>query len=338
MNIPSRLLAIMLLPAACFAQRKSGSPLDHLPPQIEVLTHFGERADISPDNTKIVFMDKSFGDAFQIDLKSHIIRCLTCNVPGAAFLRIMHLSSGDYILIGPKSFTDIHISRTKDNQLWFLSKEPGSKPQPFNEKMSEGAALSKHSMKISYSITHAQDESLPLGYSALYVADVVVAGGHASLANQKRVYESKSKACTIEAQDFFDNDRKMTFTCYEPQGLASVMTIDLSTGKVENMSKAPGTYNECEGIYPDGLYTNVEADRQVAQLGGAHGSKNIDIWKLRLDGTGKDFTRLTHFNDYEGYKASNPVVSTDGKFMAFQLASPRDEAGVGYGILLYHFR
>jgi Tol biopolymer transport system component len=302
------------------------------------LTHFGERADISPDNSSIAFMDKSFGDAFKMDLKTRTIRCVTCNVPGAAFLRIMYLSSGDYILIGPKNFVDIHSSRTKDNQLWFLSKETGSKPQPFNEKMSEGAALSKKSMKISYSITHAQDESLSPEYSSLYIADVVVSGGTARLANKKLVYESKSNACRIEAQDFFDNDRKMTFTCYEPQGLASAMTIDLGTRKVENMSKAPGTYNECEGIYPDGLYTNVEADRQVAQLGGAHGSKNIDIWKLRLDGTGKNFTRLTNFNDYEGYKASNPVVSTDGKFMAFQLASPRDEAGVGYGLLLYHFR
>jgi Tol biopolymer transport system component len=338
MNIRFSLIGALLLSTLCSAQRKSGSPLDHLPPQIELLTHFGERADISPDNTKIAFMDKSFGDAFEIDLKTRIIRCLTCSVPGAAFLRIMHLSSGDYILIGPKSFSDIHSSRTKDNQLWFLSHQAGSKPQPFNEKMSEGAALSKKSMKISYSVTRAQDESLPAGYSALYIADVVVSGGTAQLTNKKRVYESKSNACTIEAQDFFDDDRKMTFTCYEPQGLASVMTIDLGNGKVENMSKAPGTYNECEGIFPDGLYTNVEADRQVEKLGGARGSKNIDIWKLRLDGTGKNFTRLTNFNDYEGYKASNPVVSTDGKFMAFQLASPRDEAGVGYGLLLYHFR
>jgi Tol biopolymer transport system component len=338
MNIRFSLLGTLLISTLCFAQRKSGSPLDHLPPQIELLTHFGERADISPDNTKVAFMDKSFGDAFEIDLKTRVIRCLTCSVPGAAFLRIMHLSSGDYILIGPKSFSDIHSSRTKDNQLWFLSHQAGSKPQPFNEKMSEGAALSKKSMKISYSVTRAQDESLPAGYSSLYVGDVVVSGGTAQLTNKKRVYESKSNACTIEAQDFFDNDRKMTFTCYEPQGLASVMTIDLGNGKVENMSKAPGTYNECEGIFPDGLYTNVEADRQVAKLGGARGSKNIDIWKLRLDGTGKNFTRLTNFNDYEGYKASNPVVSTDGKFMAFQLASPRDEAGVGYGLLLYHFR
>jgi hypothetical protein len=283
-------------------------------------------------------MDKSFGDAFVIDLDSRVIRCLTCNVPGAAFLRVMHFSSGDYLLIGPESFHDIHKSRSQDNQLWFLSRKPGSKPQALGQKMSEGAALSKTALKISYSVTAAQDPSLPPETSQLFVSDVALTGAGAQLTDKKMVYESRTKACTIEAQDFYDHDRKMTFTCYEPKGLASVMTIDLSNGKVENMSKAPGTYNECEGIYPDGLYTNVEADRQVEQLGGEHGSRNIDIWKLRLDGTGKNFERLTHFNDYEGFKASNPVVSTDGRFMAFQVAHPRDEAGVGYGILLYHFR
>ena len=74
------------------------------------------------------------------------------------------------------------------------------------------------------------------------------------------------------------------------------MGIDLKTGEVVNFSKAPGTYNEVEGIFPDGQYTCVEGDRQVAELGGRRGSSNIDIWKLKLDGTGKDFVRLTHFN------------------------------------------
>src|SRR3954447_17850990 len=118
------MLFALLLSAPGFWQRKAGSPLYHLPPEIEILTHFWERADISPDNQRIAFMDKSFGDAFVIDLKTQIIRCLTCNVPGAAFLRVMHLSSGDYILIGPESFNDIHTSRTKDNQLWSLSQKP----------------------------------------------------------------------------------------------------------------------------------------------------------------------------------------------------------------------
>ena len=53
-----------------------------------------------------------------------------------------------------------------------------------------------------------------------------------------------------------------------------------------------------------------------------------------MDGTGKDFVRLTHFNDYEGWKASNPVVSSDGKWIAYQIARTADEAGVGYGIIL----
>src|SRR5437868_3911360 len=104
------ILAILSVPL--LGQRKPGSQLDHLPPNIEVLTYFGERADISPDNQRVAFMTKSFGDAMVIDLGTRAIRCLTCNVPAAAFLRVMHLVTGDYILIGPEHFKDIHTSRT----------------------------------------------------------------------------------------------------------------------------------------------------------------------------------------------------------------------------------
>jgi Tol biopolymer transport system component len=328
------LVALAALPL--FGQRKPGSQLDQLPSNIEILTRFGERADISPDDKRIAFMSKSFGDAMAIDLDSRTIRCLTCNVPAAAFLRVMHLSSGDYLLIGPEKFQDIRTSRTRDNELWFLSKESGSRPVRLDQKMSEGAAISKKSLKIAFSQTHEQAPELADGASRLMVADLDVA--QHKLVNKKTVYESKNRSCVIEGQDFYDNDTKMTFTCYEPQGLASVMGIDLTTGQVTNFSKAPGTYNEVEGIFPDGQYTCVESDRQVEQLGGKRGSSNIDIWKLKLDGTGKDLVRLTHFNDYEGGKASNPVVSTDGRFMAFQTARTSDPAGVGYGILLYWFR
>src|SRR3954454_22859074 len=78
-------------------ERKPENPMEHLPENIEILTHFGERADISPDNQRVAFMAKSFGDAMVIDLKTRVISCLTCNVPAAAFLRVMHLVTGDYI-------------------------------------------------------------------------------------------------------------------------------------------------------------------------------------------------------------------------------------------------
>src|SRR6184192_2362817 len=145
------LIAFLALVALLVDQRKQGNPLDNLPANIEVLTHFGERADISPDNQRVAFMTKSFGDAMAIDLKTRAITCLTCNIPAAAFLRVMHLATGDYILIGPDHFEDIHTSRSGDNELWFLSKERGAKPIKLGQKMSEGAAISKKSLKISFS-------------------------------------------------------------------------------------------------------------------------------------------------------------------------------------------
>ena len=334
------LVALLLAAAQEKQTRSSENPLNYLPTNIEVLTHFGERADISPDNQRVAFMAKSFGDAMVIDLKTRAITCLTCNVPGAAFLRVMHLVTGDYILIGPDHFEDIHTSRSRDNELWFLSKERGAKPVKLGQKMSEGAAISKKSLKIAFSQLPAQAPELAPGASRLMVAELDLSGDVPKLINKKTVYESKDRGCVLEAQDFYDNDRKMVFTCYEQQGAAegaSVMGIDLETGAVTNFSKTPGTYNEPEGIFPDGLYTTVEADRQCAWLGGEGGHGNIDIWKLKLDGTGKNFTRLTHFNDYEGGKASNPVISTDGRFMAFQVGQTGDPAGVGYGILIYWF-
>ncbi|HTE30398.1 MAG TPA: hypothetical protein VK666_08495, partial [Chryseolinea sp.] len=174
--------------------------------------------------------------------------------------------------------------------------------------------------------------------SRIVMADLDLSGAAPKLVNKKTIYETLDPACTPEAQDFYDGDTKLTFVCYEPNNLGSVMGLDLKTKQVTNYSNYPGSYNETEGIFPDGLYTCVEADRQCETLGGKRGSGNIDIWKLKLDGTGKDFVRLTNFNDYEGGKASNPVVATDGKFMAFQFARTTDPAGVGYGLLLYHFK
>src|SRR5213080_1612257 len=170
MRVPLSLFAALFL--ALPAERKQGNPLDHLPPNFEVLTHFGERADISPDNLRVAFMAKSFGDAMVIELNTRAIRCLTCNVPAAVFLRVMHLVTGDYILIGPDHFENIRVSRTRDNELWFLSKQPGAKPVRLNMKMSEGAAISKRSMKIAFSQLPAQDPELASEASRLVVAEL----------------------------------------------------------------------------------------------------------------------------------------------------------------------
>ncbi len=338
------LVTLLALPHTLMAQRKQMNPLEDLPKNSEVLSYYGERPDISPDNQRIAFMVKSFGDAMVIDLKDRRVHCLTCNVPAAAFLRIMYLPTGDFLLIGPTQFTDIETSRMRDNELWFLSQKPGSKPVRMGVKLSEGIAISKISNKVAFSELPAQFPDMPPADSRLVTAEVDLSGPTPKLINRKVVYESHSDSCRLESQDFYDNDSKMTFTCYDNHDrvkggdqYAIVMGIDLKTGKTTNFSQAPDTYNETEGIFPDGLYTCVEGDRHVAQAGGHHGNMNIDVYKLRLDGTGKDFVRLTHFNEYQGFKAANPVVATNGRFMAFQIGRSGEVAGVGYGIVLQKF-
>ena len=127
-------------------------------------------------------------------------------------------------------------------------------------------------------------------------------------------------------------ETELTFSAYGYQQ-TDVCGIDLKTNQVVNYSDAPDQYDEPEGISPDGQWTLVECDRDSFS---GKGAGHVDIWKLSLDGR-KTWERLTEFNKYPGYKASNPVVSDDGRFMAFQMAKSRDPAGVGYGIFLYDF-
>ena len=98
--------------------------------------------------------------------------------------------------------------------------------------------------------------------------------------------------------------------------------------------KIAGEYNEVEGIFPDGDYTLVESSREQIK----QNSNYIDIWKLKLEPNSTNYVRMTHWGDYPGYKASNPVVSPDSTTIAFQSARSTDEAGVGYGIFLMRVR
>ena len=246
---------------------------------------------------------------------------------------------GDYILIGPDHFENTHISRSRDNELWYLSKERGSKPVKLDQKMSEGAAVSKKSSENRVlADCRAGARTLRPEASRLIVADLDFSATP-KLMNKKTVYESKDRSCTIEAQDFYDNDSKMTFTCYEPEGLASVMGIDLQTGEVTNFSKAPGTYNEVEGIFPDGTYTCVEADRQVRTTRRKRRIGQHRYLEAEAGRHGKGFRpahafqRLRRRQGIEsGGLDRRPLHGISER------AQTTDPAGVGYGIVLYWFK
>ncbi len=337
--ICSSIPLLLCLSSVCLAQVvKPGNPEQNLPPHITLLTGFGERAAWSPDGKRIAFMAKSFGDAFEIDLATKVIRLLTGHFRHEGFLRVQYLPNGDFFLIGARKFADIHTTRSRDQEMWVMKADLKSAPVALNHKISEGVAISHTRLRIAWSNTRGQyPEALAQGESALYTADIVYQDGIPSLLNKKEVLRSSGPECTLEAQDFRHDDRELIYTCYRSPHFADVMGVDLNTGRVTTYRKLEGEYNEAEGISPDGNWVLVESSRDQ---GGPErqDSRFIDIWKLKLEPGSSDYVRMTRWGDYEGYKASNPVVSPDGKWVAFQSARSREEAGVGHGIFLLRLR
>jgi Tol biopolymer transport system component len=325
----SILAAAACLIALISAVQKTGSPEENLPPNVTRLTGFGERASWSPDGQRIAFMSKSFGDAFVVDVKTGLIRLLT-QYPSAGYLRVQYLPNGDFFLIGARTFTDIRTTRSRDQEMWILDSSGRGQPIPLDHKISEGVAISRKAAKIAWSNTRGQyPDVLAEGESVIYVADIAYDKGQPRLINKKEILRAKSPECTLEAQDFRRNDAELIYTCYRSP-FADVFGIELTSGKVTTYRKLAGEYNEVEGIFPDGEHTLVESSREQSQ----QNSNYIDIWRLKLEPNSQDFVRLTRWGDYPGYKASNPVVSPDGRTIAFQSARSADPAGVGYGIFL----
>lgn len=326
--------ALMIAGFAIAADPQPGeSPADHLPPYITQITSFGERADWSPDGKKILFLSKTFGDAMEIDVETKAIRNLTAHYPNHGYTRALYLANGDILLSGPEEFDPEHAGRARQQCFLSVLDKSGTKPPvSLGTKCYEGPAVSRHRLHIAWShVASEYPDEMEQGTSRMQEADIVYEDGVPKLANQKLIVTSTDLPfrCEMETQNFRPPEEKeLIFSAYGHQG-TDVCGIDLETKKVTNYSNAPDQYDEPEGIYPDGQYTLVECDRQSPR-----GMGHVDLWKLKLDGSG-DTERLTHFSDYPGFKASNPVVSDDGKFIAFQMAKSREAAGVGHGILIY---
>jgi hypothetical protein len=324
-KVTGLILSVILL-TDCFGGsvgNEGKSPLDELPAHIKRVTHFGQRADFSHDGKRILFMERTFGDVYEVELETKIIRPMTHHYYHEGYTRALYLANGDILLSGARQFdtNDPPASRSERNaELWVLKKDLSSPPVPLGEKCSEGPAVSRKNMKIAWTQR-----------GAFYMADIVYKDGKPELANKKKILDRRDLLfeCDLETQNFRPPaEKELIFSAYNYQK-TEVMGLDIETGKVVNYSLAPDQYDEPEGIFPDGKYTLVECDKHNPQ-----GIQYNDIYKLALDGSGQT-ERLTFFADYPGYKATNPVVSDDGRYMAFQYAKRGDWAGVGRGILIF---
>ena len=163
------------------------------------------------------------------------------------------------------------------------------------------------------------------------MGDLDYSTGKPRIINQRVVLNNTEgivKDKVLEPQNFIPGkEDELTVQAYPD---CEVLGLNYVTGKLVNYSNAPEQYDEPEGIFPDGQYTLVECSRHNKGNSGA----NIDLWKLKLDPANPSWERITFFNETGIFKASNPVVSDDGRYIAFQVARPSEVAGIGHGIYI----
>lgn len=323
-----RALIVLSLCSLGAGLRAAEFPVDKLPPYVRKLTDVGERADFSHDGRRILYVTKSGGEVEEIEIATGEVRRISAfaHPPEVGFYRALYLANGDYFLAGGTG--------RRECVMYFLDRRLDRPPTIIERPIWEGPAISRKRLRMAWTPDHQR----------LLVADIKYVRGVPTLVNERQVldepqvasFEDTGPKGTLEPQNFVPpRELLLTFSQYnETERFTSeVFTLDLASGKLVNHSHAPGQYDEPEGIFPDGRHTLVESDAHDRR-----GTGFIDLYRLRLDGTGRDFVRLTHFADVPGFRASNPVVSDDGRFIAFQEARTGENAGVGHGIYLLDWK
>jgi hypothetical protein len=328
------LLFILLQAAVAFgensAEPQSGfinaNPADHLPPYIKLASGFGERPDWSHDGRFMLFVEKPMGEVYELELATGIIRPKTRHFNHYGFTRALYLANGDILLSDPNANFDPtdHKARARARDLCWLSvldKSGKSKPVPLNTLCAEGPAVSRSKMTIAWTQRDLQVPDLGKHRAKLLMAEIIYEGGIPKLSNERTIFDSKQLpfpvgADTLEAKTFVPpDDVNLTFTVYgvNKSKNTDVYVLNTKSGEFKALTSSPHHYDEASGAFPDGLYTCV---KHAPIKNSAY--PLIDLFKVKLDGSG-EMQRLTYFSDYKGYKASNGVVSDDGKYLCFQL-------------------
>ena len=319
---------------------RSGSPLDDLPEGVTVLTDFGQRPTWSPDGRTIAFLDGSpLGDVWTVGVESGETRNLTEPFDSRGFSRVYYLQNGDLLLCGPTSGPEPTTERPEAGRftgvMSVLEAPFDEPPVPLGVSCWEGMAASRSSMRIAWNRSDIDYTDADLvdrvvnGITEIWTGEIRDVDGAPALVNPRLVLDREEFGSlgVFEVQDFrAPADDELIFTVYGYQG-GEVFGINLESGEVRNYSNSTA-YEEVEGVDETGDAVFVERDLEYEGIEpGA-----LDIWKLGLE-DGR-FERVTRFNRWAPYYASNPSVSPDGTTLAFQLSIDGETEGQGAGILL----
>ncbi|HPG38857.1 MAG TPA: hypothetical protein PLP19_08370 [bacterium] len=309
--------------------------IKELPPYFSILTTWGVRPDWDETSENIYFLNKIVGDVFKINIKTREVTCISCNFYHGGIFRAQCLPNGDLLLaMGGDTFEAKNPERDRHTglNLYILKKDNLKEPYPLGEVCEEGPAVSKNNMKIAWTL---------VGQREICMADIEYYNGIPKLVNKKLIlsYQDSSAYVRLETQDFrppFNNE--LIYTHYwgdekDAYHHSQTCGLNLETGKITFYTFFPDSYNEVEGIFPDGNFTMIESDRHQPRE--FRNQYKLDVYKLALDGSGRAERFADFSTRYPGVlRSDNPVVDRYGKYVALQFGF-MGGAGDGRGIFLF---
>ena len=332
-----KILCILLMCLSAFAEERRELKSEDLPSYIKRIQSYGERVDFNFDATKVIYVTKPRGEVEELNLKTGKITQITADLPrkkDVGFFRCSYLINGELLLTGGMS--------RRECTFYVVSKDR-KKLTKINEPCWEGAAVSRTSMNVAWTPNHI----------VLYKAELKYKDGTPYFDKKEEVlttsdsfplipdYQNRktkpgqSLKTYIEPQNFIPGQEHiLTFAHYGKDPYhAETMTINLNTKEINHLSKDKDGKHfdaEPEGAFPRGGYTCMESTYLNDK--GQHG---CEILRMKVDGS-EPPVRLTYFSKiWNRFKATNPVISDDGKWMAFQHGVMWDSvAGKGYGLYI----
>jgi hypothetical protein len=319
---------------------REGSPLDDLPNDVNALTDFGQRPDWSPDGSHIVFLDAPpLGNVWTVDIETGRTRDLTGPLGEQLYSRAYYLSNGDLLLCGPTSgplpTAEAPEAGRFTGVMSVLEAPFDEPPQMLGMPCWEGMATSRTSLRIAWNRSDIDYTDPDLagrvinGITEIWTGEIRYLDGRPVIAEPHKVLDRDTfgSLAVFEVQGFRPpDDDELILTAYAYQA-GEVIGIDTATGELRNYSNSTA-YEEAEGVDNSGRAVYVERDLEYSGIDpGA-----LDIWRLDLED--HTWERITYFNRYAPYYASNPTASPDGAQLAFQLSINGDTEGEGDGILL----
>jgi|GEM_PF-206227 len=320
----------------------------------ERILDWGERPDWSSDGRKIVFTkdDLLDGPAYEIDVQTRKVRCLTCQLGKNQFVsRIFYLPDDSFLIEASPGMAEGSGggAGAMKTELFWMPKSL-SKPVPLGVgAMGDIAIAATANPDKSVNIAWAKPKESGLD---LVMGKLTHDGRTAQLVDVHEIYSYPSaqsaEASFPEAYEFIDGGRSVMFWTVEMRTLNGEMyKVDIQTKAVSKVYAAPA-HNETH-VFPDerfgleesnaasdpagpyrgvsglsrgavGTFLQMKGVTNAKELAATNSDKGFDIYVVTMDGASR--RQLTNVSP-SGAQAHQSVVSPDGKQIAFAIKASK---------------